>query len=907
MVSTKLLARSSPPDLKIRVMSSAIYPSQTTGLPQSFRLYFMELSSRSNVFHGFWRKVDILHQEWYVCLRISGGSSSGVRKIFEGFLCNWSSFEASTLLFSQNHQKAQKTKPAGSNPILPVDVGVQTFPLDDEISERLFLCTNCKAKTQQEVKDVDDSSNLQVVPIYCSESIEKPKTQVPKAVEKVLAGAIRREMALEEFCAKQAYEIMQLNRLVQQCKHERECNSIIGQTREDKILRLESLMDDLGEREVLLEEIQDLRSQLQYYTDSSSSSVLKRNSLLKLTYSCEPSLAPPLHTIQESSSEESPDEKLEIERTRWMDAESKWISLAEELRTELDASRALAEKSKQELDTEKKCAEELKETIQMAMEEHARILEQYADLEEKHIYLLARHRMGLSLHISIVPLIMMVVSLQVISLPLGCLEEERAALLQLKDSLNYPNGTSLPSPPGGKAMPAAVIGKVFGATAAQVESPYSILMASGMGNWETGILSYVDGLSSLKTLDISYNRLEGQIDLKECSSSLETLDLSGNNITKVVASGGPTTLSALYLYGITAYGSSFQTLLQSLGAFPNLTTLGLGDNDLRGRVLGIINLKNLELLDLSYNTLNSSNIFQTIGTMTYLKTLRLQVLSLKGQLPTSQDFIDLKNLELLDLSYSTLNSSNIFQTIGTMTSLKTLLLEGCSLNGQLPIGLCDLNHLQELDIRFNDLSGFLPPCLANLTSLQQLDLSYNHLKIPMSLSPLYNLSKLKDFHGWDNEIYAEEDDHNLIPKFQLESLSLSGRGQGAGAFPKFLSHQFNLQYLVLSNNQIKGEFPSWLIENNTYLESLHLQNCSLSSPFLLPRSSHVNLSSLSISMNDFQGQIPAEIGAYFPGLGLITSTFIKKKMSWYSGLDRDKSGLPRKRQFRLGQTRFYNH
>jgi len=30
-------------------------------------------------------------------------------------------------------------------------------------------------------------------------------------------------------------------------------------------------------------------------------------------------------------------------------------------------------------------------------------------------------------------------------LPLGCLEEERIALLQLKDSLNYPNGTSLPS------------------------------------------------------------------------------------------------------------------------------------------------------------------------------------------------------------------------------------------------------------------------------------------------------------------------------------------------------------------------------------------------------------------------------------------------------------------------------
>ena len=52
--------------------------------------------------------------------------------------------------------------------------------------------------------------------------------------------------------------------------------------------------------------------------------------------------------------------------------------------------------------------------------------------------------MGLSLHISIIPVIMMVVSLQV-WLPLGCFEEERTALLQLKDSLNYPNGTSLPS------------------------------------------------------------------------------------------------------------------------------------------------------------------------------------------------------------------------------------------------------------------------------------------------------------------------------------------------------------------------------------------------------------------------------------------------------------------------------
>lgn len=37
---------------------------------------------------------------------------------------------------------------------------------------------------------------------------------IQQAVEKVLAGAIRREMALEEFGARKAAEIIQLNRLV---------------------------------------------------------------------------------------------------------------------------------------------------------------------------------------------------------------------------------------------------------------------------------------------------------------------------------------------------------------------------------------------------------------------------------------------------------------------------------------------------------------------------------------------------------------------------------------------------------------------------------------------------------------------------------------------------------------------
>ncbi|KAJ9187052.1 hypothetical protein P3X46_002548 [Hevea brasiliensis] len=357
--------------------------------------------------------------------------------------CKSSAFRGSSFRFSCRPAECKKI-----SLLEKVDAGVQTFPQDNDVPQEddvAFFCKSCKSKKKLEDKDADDNSNLQLVRIDGSESADKSKNQVPKAVEKVLAGAIRREMALEEFCAKQTSEIMQLKRLVQQYKHERECNAIIGQTREDKILHLESLMDgvlpteefmeeeiaslmhehkllkekyenhpevlrtnielkrvqdelehyrnfcDLGEREVLLEEIQDLRNQLQYYVDSSSTSALKRNSILRLTCSTEPSVAPSLSTIPEAV-EGSAELKLEQERVRWTEAESKWISLAEELRTELDATRVLAEKRWQELETEKRCAEEWKEAMQLAMEGHARMLEQYADLEEKHIQLLARHR-----------------------------------------------------------------------------------------------------------------------------------------------------------------------------------------------------------------------------------------------------------------------------------------------------------------------------------------------------------------------------------------------------------------------------------------------------------------------------------------------------------------------------------
>ncbi|XP_074306876.1 kinesin-like protein KIN-12B [Silene latifolia] len=354
-----------------------------------------------------------------------------------------SAFRTSPLRFS--------FKPTELKTILPlpkIDVGTQTLSESpDMLAEDsvVYVCSTCKKRIHNvDEEEATDPSNLQLVPVDRSLPAEKPMKQVPKAVEKVLAGAIRREMALEDFCAKQSHEISHLNRLVQQYKHERECNAIIGQMREDKINRLENLMDgvlpsedfmeeeficlrkeheilkekyenhpevletrieleraqdelerlrnffDMGEKEVLVEEIHDLRSQLQYYTENSPKA-RQRKSLLQLTYSCDPSPCPQLNPIVEAN-EENAMEKLEQERTKWTEVESQWISLADELKLELETCRSHAEVLERELVAEKKCSDELKEAMQLAMEGHARMLEQYADLEEKHMQMLARHR-----------------------------------------------------------------------------------------------------------------------------------------------------------------------------------------------------------------------------------------------------------------------------------------------------------------------------------------------------------------------------------------------------------------------------------------------------------------------------------------------------------------------------------
>ncbi|GAY69487.1 hypothetical protein CUMW_289640, partial [Citrus unshiu] len=75
-------------------------------------------------------------------------------------------------------------------------------------------------------------------------------------------------------------------------------------------------------------------------------------------------------------------------------------------------------------------------------------------------------------------------------------------------------------------------------------------------SFNNSILSSLTPLSSLRSLKLSYNRLEGSIDVKEFDSlrDLEELDIGGNKIDKfVVSKGTRTTLKNVNFYKLARF------------------------------------------------------------------------------------------------------------------------------------------------------------------------------------------------------------------------------------------------------------------------------------------------------------------------------------------------------------------
>ncbi|CAM6127967.1 unnamed protein product [Calypogeia fissa] len=91
-----------------------------------------------------------------------------------------------------------------------------------------------------------------------------------RSIEAVLAGALRREQQAEDIAKKLAAEIEQLNRLVRQREEDSQCSKMMLRFREEKIRRLEGVADNVlsaeafyeDERKNLMDELQLIRGRL---------------------------------------------------------------------------------------------------------------------------------------------------------------------------------------------------------------------------------------------------------------------------------------------------------------------------------------------------------------------------------------------------------------------------------------------------------------------------------------------------------------------------------------------------------------------------------------------------------------------------------------------------------------------
>lgn len=101
--------------------------------------------------------------------------------------------------------------------------------------------------------------------------------------------------------------------------------------------------------------------------------------------------------------------------------------------------------------------------------------------------------------------------------------------------------------------------------------------------------------------------------------------------------------------------------------------------------------------------------------------------------------------------------------------------------------------------------------------------------------------------------------HRSAPPFQLAALMLSGCNldNGIVAEPNFLGTQHHLEVIDLSNNNLKGRMPTWILENLVTLVHLDLANNSLVGSTLdLMWQQQSNHGLINISMNHFFGQVP---------------------------------------------------
>ncbi|XP_027337247.1 receptor-like protein 7 [Abrus precatorius] len=366
-------------------------------------------------------------------------------------------------------------------------------------------------------------------------------------------------------------------------------------------------------------------------------------------------------------------------------------------------------------------------------------------------------------------------------------------------------------------------------------------------DWEEPALN---NLSYLSILDFHSNLLQGP--LPTLPQSLIYLDFSNNNLSSIIPTKiGQFLINTMFL--LFANNNLHGNIPESICNASNLQVLDLSLNSLTGTIPKCLIAMNgsLSILDLGRNKLNGT--IDTFPGLCYLRTLHLNGNSIQGKLP--KYLANCATLEILDIGDNQIHDQ--FPCwLKDISTLRVLILRSNNLHGNLKcVGTkVAWPQLQIFDLAYNNFGGKIPLSFFETSKAMIADENYGSKSKLGHLQ--FQLLKYDQVYYQDRvTVTSKERKMDLVKILTIFTAIDLSCNKFEGLIPESLGQLNALYILNLSHNAFSGQIPS-SFGNLKDLESLDLSYNNLSGKIPTQIAKLSFLSFLNLSCNYLMGRIP---------------------------------------------------